>query len=81
MKKSIFTKERLIHYLLIVSVFSVTVIGLYVFKLLTNSATNKIFSAFASVFIPFVIAFFLSFIIGPISGWLLKHLRLKAVLQ
>ncbi|HKL60949.1 MAG TPA: AI-2E family transporter [Acholeplasma sp.] len=78
MKKSIFTKERLIHYLLIVSVFSVTVIGLYVFKLLTNSATNKIFSAFASVFIPFVIAFFLSFIIGPISGWLTNTFKIKS---
>lgn len=81
MKKNLFSKDKLIQYLLFVSVFSVTVVGLYGLKLLTKNALSNIFSAFASVFIPFVIAFFLSFILGPLSEWIHKKLKIKRSLS
>lgn len=75
MKKNLFSKDKLIQYLLVVSIFSITMVGLYALKLLTRNALSNIFNAFASVFTPFVIAFFLSFILGPLSEWL--HIKFK----
>jgi|GEM_PF-554875 putative permease len=77
MNKSWLSKERLIQYLLIISIITVSIIGLYVLQLLTRDALLKIFNAINNVLIPFVIAFFLSFIIGPLSTWMHEKLKIK----
>lgn len=77
MNKSWLTKDKLIHYLLIASVVTVSLIGLYVLQLLTRNSLIRIFQAINSVLIPFVIAFFLSFIIGPLSQLIHKKAKIK----
>lgn len=72
MNKNWLSKEKLIHYLLIVSIVVIGVIGLYVLNLLANDAWENVSNAVKSVLIPFVIAFFLSFIIGPLAR-LIEH--------
>jgi putative permease len=77
MNKPWLTKEKLIHYLLVVSVITVSLAGLYFLQLLTRDSLVKIFNAINSVLIPFVIAFFLSFIIGPLSNVIHQKLKVK----
>lgn len=77
MNKPWLTKEKLIHYLLIVSIITVTITGLFVLQLLTRDSLIKIYHAINSVLIPFIIAFFLSFIIGPLSIVINKKLKIK----
>lgn len=77
MNKPWLTKEKLIHYLLIVSIITVTITGLFVLQLLTRNSLIKIYHAINSVLIPFIIAFFLSFIIGPLSNVLHQKLKIK----
>jgi putative permease len=77
MNKSWFTKEKLIHYLLVASLITVSLIGLYVLQVLTKDLLVRIFQAINSVIIPFIIAFFLSFIIGPLSQLIHKKLKIN----
>lgn len=77
MKKPWFNKETLLTTLLAASIITVVLIGLYVLMLLTSGTLVVIFNAINAVLIPFVIAFFLSFIVGPISRWLEKLLHLN----
>ncbi|HOI86214.1 MAG TPA: AI-2E family transporter, partial [Acholeplasmataceae bacterium] len=77
MNKSWLTKDKLIHYLLIASVITVSLLGLYILQLLTRNSLIRIFQAINSVLIPFVIAFFLSFIIGPLSKVIHQKLKIK----
>ncbi|MFA5525894.1 MAG: hypothetical protein WC992_03625, partial [Acholeplasmataceae bacterium] len=76
-KKQGLTKDRLIHYLLITSIIVILIIGLYFLKLLMNHSLTRIANAIGAVLIPFVIAFFLSFIIGPLSQMIHIKLRIK----
>ena len=75
MNKSHFTKEKLLTYLLIVSIITVALIGLYFIQQHTSNTLINVFNAMRAVFIPFIIAFFLSFIIGPISTWMQRILH------
>jgi putative permease len=77
MNKSWFNKDKLLLILLFVSVITVSLVGLYYLKLLTSNAMTNIFQAVNAVLVPFVIAFFLSFIIGPMSLWLHTKLRIN----
>jgi len=81
MKKPILTKDNLIKYLLIVSIVTITLIGLYYLNLLTSSLLLKLSSAISAVLVPFAIAFFLSFIVGPIAVWLEKKLRFNKTIS
>ena len=76
MNKNLFTKEKLMQYLLIVSIISISFIGLYYLQLLTSPVLINIFNAIKAVLIPFLIAFFLSFLIGPFSLWIQKTFKL-----
>jgi len=76
MNKNLFTKEKLLNYLLIVSIITITLVGLYYLQLLTSHALVNIFNAIKAVLIPFLIAFFLSFIIGPFSVWIGRTFKL-----
>lgn len=77
MNKPWLTKEKLIHYLLIVSLITITIVGLYFLQLLTKNSLIRVYNAVNSVLIPFIIAFFLSFIIGPLSLFIHQKLKLK----
>jgi putative permease len=77
MQKPWLTKEKLIHYLLIVSVLTISLAGLYFLQLLTRNSLIRIFNAINAVLIPFVIAFFLSFIIGPLSNVIHQKLKIR----
>ncbi|MDO9629161.1 MAG: AI-2E family transporter [Acholeplasmataceae bacterium] len=81
MKKNLFTREKLITYLLIVSIATITLIGVYFLGLISSSILIKLFGAISAVLIPFVIAFFLSFIIGPIAIWFEKKLRINQTIS
>ena len=76
MHKNQFTKEKLLNYLLIVSIISISLVGLYYLQLLTSHVLVNIFNAVKAVLIPFLIAFFLSFIIGPLSVWIQRTFKL-----
>lgn len=77
MNKPWLTKEKLIHYLLIVSLITITIVGLYFLQLLTKNSLIRVYNAVNSVLIPFIIAFFLSFIIGPLSLFIHQKLKIK----
>jgi putative permease len=77
MQKNGLSRDKLIHYLLIVSIISIGVIGFYYLHQLTSGIINNFVSALSSVLIPFVIAFFLSFIVGPIASWLEKKFKMN----
>ncbi|HPG42908.1 MAG TPA: AI-2E family transporter [Acholeplasmataceae bacterium] len=77
MNKPWLTKEKLIHYLLIVSLITITIVGLYFLQLLTKNSLIRVYYAVNSVLIPFIIAFFLSFIIGPLSLFIHQKLKIK----
>jgi len=75
------SKDKLLRVLLWVSIIVLTLIGLYVLKLVGGKTLTNISDAFRSVFIPFSIAFFLSFIIGPLASLFEKKLRIKRSLS
>jgi putative permease len=77
MQKNGLSRDKLIHYLLIVSIISIGVIGFYYLHQLTSGIINNFISALSSVLIPFIIAFFLSFIVGPIASWLEKKFKMN----
>jgi putative permease len=81
MNKNLFTKEKLFTYLLIVSIATITLIGIYFLGLISSSILVRLFGAIKAVLIPFVIAFFLSFIIGPISIWFHEKLKINRTLS
>lgn len=70
-------KERLIKVLMIVAITVLSLLGIYVLKLLAGQAMTNISNAFRSIVIPFSIAFFLSFIISPLSLLIEKKLHIK----
>ncbi len=70
-------KDKLIKALLIVSIVVLSLFSIYVLKLLAGQAMTNISNAFKSVFIPFSIAFFLSFIINPLSRLIEKKIHLN----
>jgi putative permease len=80
MKNKKITKEKLQMVLLIVSILTISIVGLYVLNLWTESLLVRLGFAIGSVLTPFAIAFFLSFVIGPFSEWLQKHLKLSKTL-
>jgi len=81
MNKNLFTREKLITYLLIVSIISISLIGIYFLGLISSTILIRIFGAISAVLIPFVIAFFLSFIIGPISIWFHEKLKINRTIS
>jgi len=81
MNKNRFTKEKLTQYLLIVSILSISLVGLYFLQRLTSPVLVNIFNAIKAVLIPFLIAFFLSFIIGPLSIWIQRTFKLPKSLS
>lgn len=70
-------QEKLVKALIWISIFVITLIGIYVLKLVAGNTINNISNAFKSVFIPFAIAFFLSFIIGPLARLLETKFHMK----
>ncbi|MDD4194026.1 MAG: AI-2E family transporter [Acholeplasmataceae bacterium] len=76
MNKNFFSKEKLQTFLMIVSIITVTLIGLYVLNLLAANIIQGIGAAARSVLIPFFLAFFLSFIIGPFSNLIHKTTKI-----
>jgi len=77
MQKNGLSRDKLIHYLLIISILSIGIIGFYYLHQLTSGIINNFISALSAVLIPFVIAFFLSFIVGPIASWLEKKFKIN----
>ncbi|MFA7055715.1 MAG: AI-2E family transporter [Acholeplasmataceae bacterium] len=77
MNKNFFSKEKLQTFLMIVSIITVTLIGLYVLNLLAANIIQGIGAAARSVLIPFFLAFFLSFIIGPFSNLIHKTTKIS----
>ncbi|MDD3128749.1 MAG: AI-2E family transporter [Candidatus Izemoplasmatales bacterium] len=76
MKKKL-TKEQLIRILLIVSILSVTVIGIYFLGKISSGFFGVISQAAKSVIIPFSIAFLLSYLIAPLADFFEKKLKIK----
>jgi putative permease len=70
-------KERLIKILIMISITVLSLVGIYVLRLLAGQAMTNISNAFKSVFIPFAIAFFLSFIIRPLASVIEHKLNLN----
>jgi len=68
--KNFMTKERLIRTLMIVSILTVSVIGLNQFGVLAPGFFANLANAAKSVIIPFSIAFLLSFIINPLANFI-----------
>lgn len=77
MQKNGLSRDKLIHYLLIISILSIGVVGFYYLHQLTSGIINSFIFALSAVLIPFIIAFFLSFIVGPIASWLEKKFKMN----
>ena len=77
MPKQNISKEKLTRILIWVSIFAISLIAIYALKLVAANTLDNVTNAFRSVFIPFAIAFFLSFIIGPLASLLEKKLKMK----
>ncbi|QWC00183.1 AI-2E family transporter [Mycoplasmatota bacterium] len=75
--KNLFTKERLIKALIIVSVITVFLIGLNQLRELSSGFLATVGNAAKSVIIPFSIAFLLSFIIGPLANMIENKTGIK----
>ncbi len=71
------TTEKLKRILLIVSIITITILGLYLTKLFADQVLSRFISAAKAVIIPFAIAFFLSFLIGPLAKWMEARLKIK----
>lgn len=70
-------KEKLIKLLIIMGIIVLSLVGIYILKLLAGQTMTHISNAFKSVFIPFSIAFFLSFIINPFAHLIEKKLHIN----
>ena len=81
MSKEWLSKEKLLQYLLIVSIIVISIVGIYFLNLLASDAWRNISNAVESVLIPFVIAFFLSIIIGPLAELFEKKLKMNKTLS
>lgn len=81
MNKSFLSKEKLVTYLLIVSIVTITLIGLYFLGMISSSILTRLFGAISAVLVPFVIAFFLSFIVGSIATWFEHKLKMNKTLS
>lgn len=77
MPKQNISKEKLIRILMWVSIVAISLIAIYALKLVAARTIGNVGNAFKSVFIPFSIAFFLSFIIGPLASLLEHKLRMN----
>lgn len=77
MPKQNISKEKLIRILIWVSIFAISLIAIYALKLIAAKPLENVSNALRSVFIPFAIAFFLSFIIGPLASLIEKKLKIK----
>ena len=77
MPKQNISKEKLLRILIWVSIIAISIIAIYALKLIAAKPLGNISNAFRSVFIPFAIAFFLSFIIGPLASLIEKKLKIK----
>ncbi len=77
MPKKNISKEKLTRILIWVSIVAISLIAIYALKLVAAKPLENVTQAFRSVFIPFAIAFFLSFIIGPLASLLEKKLKMK----
>ncbi|MFP4187361.1 MAG: AI-2E family transporter, partial [Acholeplasmataceae bacterium] len=55
----------------------VSILGLYYLQRFSANIMSRLTGAISAVLIPFVTAFFLSFIIGPLARWIEKKTRLK----
>ena len=77
MTKQNISKEKLTRILIWVSIIAISLIAIYALKLVAANTLDNVTNAFRSVFIPFAIAFFLSFIIGPLASLLEKKLKMK----
>lgn len=71
-----FNKERWIKYLIITSTLTVACVGFFVFRLLAGNVLSRLSQAIGAVLLPFVIAFFLSFIIEPLSRMIHEKLKI-----
>ena len=81
MDKKLWTKDKLLTYLMIVSIVTVTIVGLYYLHQLTSGIFYTVLNALSAVLIPFVIAFFLSFIVGPLASWMQHKFKMNANLS
>ncbi len=81
MKKNIFERDNLIKYLLVVAIITITIIGINYIQELFPNFLQRVRLSFRSVFIPFVVAFFLSFIIGPLANKMEDKLHLPKSLS
>lgn len=70
-------KERLLKTLIVVAITVLSLLGIYVLKLLAGQAMTNISNAFKAIIIPFSIAFFLSFIISPFAQLMEHKLHIK----
>jgi putative permease len=77
MPKQNISKEKLTRILIWVSIIAISLIAIYALKLVAANTLNNVTNAFRSVFVPLAIAFFLSFIIGPLASLLEKKLKMK----
>lgn len=75
MIKKRFSKENMVKYLLFVSILTVSILGLYYLQLFSANVLSRLFGAISAVLVPFAIAFFLSFIIGPLALWIEKKFK------
>lgn len=81
MKNNPFSKDKLQTVLLVISIVTVSIIGLYVFRLLAADLLLRLGIAIGAVLAPFAVAFFLSFVIEPLSQWIKKYIRLSNTLS
>lgn len=71
------SKEKLIRTLIISSIGLVMIVSLYMLNLLFSNTLTRIGSALGTVLLPFVIAFFLSFITGPLAEKMHQSFKMK----
>jgi putative permease len=81
MIKKRFSKENMVKYLLFVSILTVSVLGLYYLQLFSANVLSRLLGAISAVLIPFAIAFFLSFIIGPLASWIERKFKLSSMVS
>ncbi len=63
-----FEKETLLKLLLLVSIITIAIIGLYALSLIFSGLIDNVSTAAISVIMPFSIAFLISFIIHPLAN-------------
>jgi putative permease len=81
MKNNPFSKDKLHTFLLFISIITVSIVGLYVFRLLASDLLLRLGIAIGAVLTPFAVAFFLSFVIEPLSQWIKKYIKLSNTLS